>query len=77
MAARYGHADCVRLLLDSGAEKDTKNNVRVDRWVDVSSFVLFPYFSFILIFLSFCVCEFFRFSFLAEWTHSPDGSRLQ
>ncbi len=27
-AAMEGHADCVRLLLDAGADKDTKNNVR-------------------------------------------------
>ncbi len=27
-AAHMGHADCVRLLLDAGANKDTMNNVR-------------------------------------------------
>ena len=27
-AAMEGHADCVRLLLDAGADKDAKNNVR-------------------------------------------------
>ncbi len=28
-AAIYGHADCVRLLLDAGADKNAKDNVRV------------------------------------------------
>jgi ankyrin repeat protein len=28
LAAREGHADCVRLLIDSGAEKEDKTNVR-------------------------------------------------
>ena len=27
-AARDGHADCARLLLDAGADKEAKNNVR-------------------------------------------------
>jgi hypothetical protein len=27
-AAQYGHAECVRLLLESGAEKEAKDNVR-------------------------------------------------
>jgi hypothetical protein len=27
-AAREGHADCVRLLIDAGADKDASNNVR-------------------------------------------------
>jgi hypothetical protein len=26
-AAQYGHAECVRLLLESGAEKEAKDNV--------------------------------------------------
>ena len=29
ISARDGRADCVRLLLDGGADKDAKNNVRV------------------------------------------------
>ena len=29
-AAAEGHAECVRLLIDAGADKDVKNNVR--RW---------------------------------------------
>ena len=28
LAATYGHADCARLLLDAGADKDAKCNVR-------------------------------------------------
>ena len=27
-AAESGHTDCVRLLLDAGADRDTKNEVR-------------------------------------------------
>jgi ankyrin repeat protein len=27
-AAMHGHADCVRLLLDAGADKEAKNDVR-------------------------------------------------
>ena len=27
-AARFGHADCARLLLDAGADKEAKDNVR-------------------------------------------------
>ncbi len=27
-AAQYGHSDCARLLIDAGADKDAKNNVR-------------------------------------------------
>jgi hypothetical protein len=30
-AAANGHADCVRLLIDAGADKDAKINVRVGR----------------------------------------------
>jgi hypothetical protein len=30
-AADNGHADCVRLLIDAGADKDAKDNVRVSR----------------------------------------------
>ena len=28
LAARHGSPDCVRVLLDAGAHKDAKNNVR-------------------------------------------------
>jgi ankyrin repeat protein len=27
-AAQWGRANCVRLLIDAGADKDTRNNVR-------------------------------------------------
>ncbi len=30
-AAARGHADCARLLIDAGADKDARNNVRVGR----------------------------------------------
>ncbi len=30
-AARNGHSDCARLLLDAGADKETKCNVRASR----------------------------------------------
>jgi ankyrin repeat protein len=30
-AASRGHVDCVRLLIDAGADKDAKDNVRVGR----------------------------------------------
>ena len=38
-AARSGHADCVRLLADVGADTEVKNNVRarVDLWCEPSS----------------------------------------
>jgi hypothetical protein len=29
LAAAFGHADCVRVLLDAGADKNVKSNVRV------------------------------------------------
>ena len=29
-AAEKGHADCVRLLLNAGADQDAKNNVRCE-----------------------------------------------
>jgi hypothetical protein len=28
-AARFGHTDCVRLLLDAGADKEAKDHVRI------------------------------------------------
>jgi ankyrin repeat protein len=28
-AAENGHADCVRLLIDAGADMDARNNVRI------------------------------------------------
>jgi hypothetical protein len=28
MASANGHADCVRLLIDAGADKEAKSNVR-------------------------------------------------
>jgi hypothetical protein len=31
-AAEKGHADCVRLLLDAGADKNARNNVRLSVW---------------------------------------------
>jgi ankyrin repeat protein len=31
LAAWNGHADCVRLLIDAGAGKDARNNVRHSR----------------------------------------------
>jgi hypothetical protein len=30
-AAQYGRTDCVRLLIDAGADKEARNNVRVGR----------------------------------------------
>jgi hypothetical protein len=33
-AARFGHADCARLLLDAGADKNAKSNVRARAAVD-------------------------------------------
>jgi ankyrin repeat protein len=30
-AASSGHADCVRLLIDAGADKEIRNNVRAGR----------------------------------------------
>ena len=38
-AARNGHADCARLLLDAGADKNAKNEVRASicRVCDCSS----------------------------------------
>ena len=31
LAAEQGHADCLRLLIDAGADKDAKDRVRVGR----------------------------------------------
>ena len=33
MAAKTGHTDCVRLLIDAGADKEAKDLVRVGRFV--------------------------------------------
>ncbi len=33
-AAQLGHADCVRLLLDSGADTEAKNHVRPRSFID-------------------------------------------
>jgi hypothetical protein len=35
-AAASGHTECARLLLDAGADKDIKNNVR-----DISKYYVF------------------------------------
>ena len=45
-AAVEGHADCVRLLIDAGADKEAKDNVRVGRCLLIVApyclFLLFP-----------------------------------
>ena len=33
LAAQYGNASCVRLLIDAGANKEAKDRVRIDRFV--------------------------------------------
>jgi hypothetical protein len=42
-AAVNGHADCARLLIDAGADKDAKNNVRVSNGT-ASFLIAFYYF---------------------------------
>jgi hypothetical protein len=37
MAARDGHANCVRLLVDAGADKDAKDKVRVSNGLVLAS----------------------------------------
>ena len=43
-AAEKGRIDCVRLLIDAGADKDAKDNVRVTRCVVVVPFIIIPLF---------------------------------
>jgi hypothetical protein len=64
-----GHAECVRLLIDAGADKDAMNMVRVSR-CSLSFHICFLFCTLTLILYSnfskscdFCfVYEFFRFS---------------
>ena len=42
-AAVYGHTDCVRLLIDAGADKDAKDWVRVGRCFGVGTLPFFTY----------------------------------
>jgi hypothetical protein len=45
-AAVFGRTDCLRLLIEAGADKDAKNNVRVGRCFDLaSSRLISPFFS--------------------------------
>ncbi len=63
-AAESGHADCVRLLLDAGADKNAKNRVRVNTLSfcgDDRIFFLDRNFAFDLFILS--TFESFRFCF--------------
>jgi hypothetical protein len=41
MAAKTGHTDCVRLLIDAGADKEAKSKVRIDRFVATRASVRF------------------------------------
>ena len=46
-AAHNGHADCVRLLIDAGADKDAKDQVRVGRcFAEAPSRSISPFLSF-------------------------------
>jgi hypothetical protein len=40
MVAMNGHADCARLLLDAGADKNAKNNVRRRVYRDEFRFIV-------------------------------------
>jgi hypothetical protein len=42
-AAANGHADCARLLLDAGADKDSKSDVRVGRYFPGVPLFVFPF----------------------------------
>ena len=53
-AAEHGRADCVRLLIDSGADKDAKDNVR-------RRFSLLTAFSQVFFFIYRTVCGTFSF----------------
>ena len=44
-AAKNGHTDCVRLLLDGGADKEAKNNVRFSSQLCVFVLDVFPFFT--------------------------------
>jgi len=41
MAADNGHSDCVRMLIDAGADKEAKSKVRIDRFVAARASVRF------------------------------------
>jgi hypothetical protein len=59
-AAEDGHADCVRLLIDAGADKNIGNNVRVSRCIAEAHYFisLLPSLQLSLVFINF----FFYFS---------------
>ncbi len=40
-AANGGRADCARLRIDAGADKDAKNNVRVNRCIAALGHLVF------------------------------------
>ncbi len=44
IAAEKGHADCARLLIDAGADKEAKDRVRVDCCFAWGPFLLFLHF---------------------------------
>ncbi len=71
-SARNGHTDCVRLLIDAGAEKEAKSNVR--HWSMCLMRRQFLFFSpfLALLFLSARLCSNSRFRFEPWWiAHCP------
>jgi hypothetical protein len=66
-AAQWGHAECVRLLIDAGADKDAKDNVR--RRSRLPHFMYFPsHITFLLV--SFPGCDYY-FSISEETIACP------
>jgi hypothetical protein len=69
-AASLGYEDCVRLLIDTGADKEAKNYVRVGRCFArslprvISHFLVFSAMSFVS-FNIFSICPFFFLFFVA------------
>lgn len=53
LAAKFGHAKCLRMLLEKGADKDAKGRVRFCMKISVLAFVLFSLcFVYVLVTLS-------------------------
>jgi hypothetical protein len=61
LAAVFGRADCARLLIDAGADKDAKTNVRVGRCFVVARCTFVSLFLFCFLLLCFTGIVYFSF----------------